>query len=151
MVDRARRRFVNWLLSTSAGALALAVGYPIVRFLSPPEVPESTGNRVEVGPTSDPELLEKGYKIVRFGNEPVIVLKVGETDFRAFAATCTHLDCIVEYRPADRLIWCNCHDGKYDLTGRNVGGPPPRPLDRFAVHLVQRGSGEAPTLVVERA
>jgi cytochrome b6-f complex iron-sulfur subunit len=151
VVDKARRRFVNWLLSSSAGALALAVGYPIIRFLSPPEVPESTGNQVEAGPISDPELLEKGFKIVRFGNEPVIVLKVGESDFRAFAATCTHLDCIVEYRQAERLIWCNCHDGKYDLTGRNVGGPPPRPLARFDVHLVERGSGEAPMLVVERA
>jgi cytochrome b6-f complex iron-sulfur subunit len=151
VVDRARRRFVNWLLSTSAGALALAVGYPIVRFLSPPDVPESTGNQVEVGPISDPDLLAKGFKIIRFGNEPVIVLKVGESDFRAFAATCTHLDCIVEYRQAERLIWCNCHDGVYDLTGRNIAGPPPRPLARFDVHVVQRGSGEAPMLVVERA
>jgi len=31
------------------------------------------------------------------------------------------------------MIWCACHNGKYDLNGRNVSGPPPRPLDEFKV------------------
>ncbi|HVS01870.1 MAG TPA: ubiquinol-cytochrome c reductase iron-sulfur subunit [Thermoanaerobaculia bacterium] len=150
MVDRTRRRFVNWFLGTTVGGLTAAVVYPVFRFVSPPDVPEATTHQVEVGSINDPELLEKGYKIVRFGNEPVIVLKAAENDYRAFAATCTHLDCIVEYRQNDRVIWCNCHDGQYDLTGRNVAGPPPRPLESFKVHLVQK-SGEAPALVVERA
>src|SRR5678815_2550085 len=75
-----------------------------------------------------PELVATGFKIVPFGNEPVILVKTAEGDFRALAATCTHLDCIVEYRRDKNLLWCNCHGGHFDLTGRVVGGPPPRPL-----------------------
>jgi Rieske Fe-S protein len=30
-------------------------------------------------------------------------------------------------------VWCACHNGRFDLTGRNVGGPPPRPLDQLEV------------------
>ena len=149
--DRGRRSFLNWFMGTSAGALVLSVFYPILRFVSPPHVPEAATNQVEAGPTNDPELLDKGFKIVRFGAEPVILIRASESEFKAFAATCTHLDCIVEYRPDDRQIWCNCHNGVYDLNGRNVAGPPPRPLETYEVHVVAKGAGQPGALVVSRA
>lgn len=150
-VDSGRRRLLNGFLGGSVAALFAAVAYPVVRFLSPPRIPEATTHQVEAGPVNDPELLEKGYKILRFGTEPVILVRVDEGDHRAFAATCTHLDCIVEYRTDQRQLVCNCHNGLYDLNGRNVGGPPPRPLDRFEVHEIP-GSGSRPaTLVVSRS
>ncbi len=148
--NRGRRSFVNWFLGTSAGALLASVGFPILRFLSPPRVPEAATNQVDAGSTQDPELLERGFKIIRFGAEPVILIRAGDNDFRAYAATCTHLDCIVEYRPGVQKIWCNCHDGVYDLNGLNVGGPPPKPLEPYQVNVVAKGAGPG-TLVVSRA
>jgi len=151
VMDSGRRRLLNGFLGGSLAALFAAVAYPVLRYLSPPRIPEASTNQVEAGPVNDPELLEKGFKIVRFGAEPVILLRVADGDYRAFAATCTHLDCIVEYHKDDQRIICNCHNGQYDLTGRNVGGPPPRPLERFEVHEVA-GSGSRPaTLVVSRS
>lgn len=149
--DAGRRRFINWFLGTSVGAILVAVAYPVVRFISPPRVPEAAVNQIEAGSTNDPELLEKGYKILRFGAEPVILLRVSESDYRAFAATCTHLDCIVEYRKKEKLLWCNCHDGIYDLKGHNVGGPPPQPLAPYEVNVVEQGGGKPGTLVVSRS
>lgn len=87
---------------------------------------------------------------MRFGNEPVIVIKASETDIRAFSATCTHLACIVEFRKNQHIIWCNCHNGEYDLHGRNIGGPPPRPLTPFTVHIVEKGGGQPGMVVVSR-
>jgi len=145
-----RRGFLGWFLGTSVGALLLSVLYPILRFVSPPETPEATTNQVEAGNVRDPELLEKGFKIVRFGADAVLLVKVSETEYRAFSATCTHLDCIVEYQEKEKRIWCNCHNGEYDLNGRNVGGPPPRPLERFDVHIVAKGS-EPASLIVARS
>jgi cytochrome b6-f complex iron-sulfur subunit len=124
--------------------------YPVLRYLTPPRIAESMMDQVEAGTTSDPELLEKGYKILRFGAEPVILVRVSEKEFRAFSATCTHLDCIVEYQAKQKRIWCNCHNGEYDLTGRNVGGPPPRPLTPYKVHLSPSGGGVM-TIVVSRS
>jgi hypothetical protein len=54
-------------------------------------------------------------------------------DLKAFSATCTHLDCTVQYKNDQGILWCACHNGKYDLNGRNISGPPPRPLDSFRV------------------
>ena len=145
-----RRQFLNWFLGTTAGTLALSIVYPMLRFVSPPQIPESATNQLEAGPENDPELLEKGFKIIRFCAEPVILLKTSETTFAAFTATCTHLDCVVEYQKVKKRIWCNCHNGEYDLTGRNVAGPPPRPLTPFKVNVVAKAGGPG-TIVVSRS
>lgn len=149
--DPVRRRFVNWLLGTSVMGLCASVVYPVFRFLSPPDIPEATTAEVEAGSANDPELLNKGFKIVRFGAEPVILIQVGESEYRAFEATCTHLDCIVEFQKNEQRLWCNCHNGEYDLTGRNVGGPPPRPLQSFAVNLVDGPDGQSKNIVISKS
>jgi Rieske Fe-S protein len=149
--DTSRRRFLNWFLGTSSGALLASIFYPVLRFISPPEVPEASTNQVEAGATNDPELLENGYKIIRFGVEPVILIRAAEGDFRAFSGTCTHLDCIVEFQKDKKRIWCNCHNGEYNLHGQQVAGPPPKPLEPFQVDLVYKGAGEPQSIVVSRA
>jgi len=129
-----RRSFVNGFLGATIAALTAAVGYPILRFLSPPKVPEAAGRRVLAGKVS--EMAEAGWKIFPFGQEPGILVKVDEGKYRAFTATCTHLDCTVQFDDATKRIWCPCHNGYYDLEGRNVAGPPPHPLTAFDVQLV---------------
>jgi cytochrome b6-f complex iron-sulfur subunit len=148
--DIGRRRFLNWFLGTSFGALLAAMVYPVARFLSPPEIETSATNEADAGVASDPEFIEKGYKIVRFGSEPVIVVRLSETDFRAFSAVCTHLACIVEYSKSRQQIACNCHNAQFNLQGQVVGGPPPKPLAPFGVHLVAQ-PGSAPHVIVSRA
>ncbi len=144
-----RRRLINWFLGTSLGALMVSIIYPVLRFITPPKVAEASTNQVDAGTTTDPDYLQKGFKIVRFGNEPVIVIRAADNDFRALSATCTHLDCIVTYQKDRTRIYCNCHGGTYDLTGRNIAGPPPRPLTPFKVNLVAKGP--TTTIVVSRA
>jgi len=149
--SQGRRQLLNWFLGGSVSALVGTVLYPILRFISPPEQPEASTNRVEAGRTNDPELLDKGYKIVRFGAEPVILIRVSTDDLRAFSATCTHLGCIVEYQKNYKRIWCNCHNGQYNLEGEVVAGPPPRPLARYDVHVLASGPGQPGTVVISRS
>jgi Rieske Fe-S protein len=147
--DPARRRFVNRLLGGTFGALVAWVLYPVLRFLEPVEVAEAAANQVEAGRVDDPELTASGFKIVPFGSEPVILVKSADGQLSALSATCTHLDCIVEYRKDKNLLWCNCHGGNFDLTGRVTGGPPPKPLRPYKVHQVE-GAGGAATVVIEK-
>ena len=95
---------------------------------------EGSVGTVNAGPIA--EFPTNSSTIVRFGRTPVILIRTGDGDFRAFAATCTHLDCIVQFRPDLQRIWCACHGGQFDLTGRNVAGPPPKPLPEFVVNEV---------------
>ena len=40
----------------------------------------------------------------------------------------------MQYRPDLSRIWCACHNGHFDLNGKNIAGPPPRPLDPYVVN-----------------
>jgi cytochrome b6-f complex iron-sulfur subunit len=144
-----RRRFINWFLGSSFGALIASVVYPVIRYISPPKIAEPSTAQVEAGDTNDPELLKKGFKIIRFGSDAVIVIRVAENDIKALSATCTHLDCIVGYKKELTQVYCNCHGGAYDVNGRNISGPPPRPLMAYKVNLVPKGATS--TIVVSKA
>lgn len=134
MSDRGRRRFLDGFLGATLTALAGAVIYPVARFLSPPDVPEAVANRVLAGKVA--ELAQKDWKIFPFGSEPGILIRTGESEYRAFSAKCTHLSCTVRFDEPSRRIWCPCHNGYFDLNGRNVAGPPPTPLEVYEIHVV---------------
>lgn len=129
-----RRRFINWLLGTSVGGLVLAIVYPAGRYLVPPRSGESAASTVTL-PFKPDDVAPDTAKIFKFGNRPGIILRTTTGELRAFSATCTHLGCIVQYRPDLQQIWCACHNGHFDLNGTNVAGPPPKPLEAFAVNV----------------
>lgn len=126
-----RRDFLKYLISGGLIGFAGIILYPLIEYLKPPKQREVEVSSVLAGKTSDFE--RESGKIIRFGNKPVIVINTKENNLKAFSATCTHLDCTVQFRKDMGLIWCACHNGKYDLNGRNVSGPPPKPLEEFRV------------------
>ena len=135
-VVETKRNFLKFILSGGLLALGGSIFYPIFAYLKPPKEGEVEVSSVKAGKLS--EIEKDSGKIVKFGTKPVILIRTATDELRAFSATCTHLDCTVQFKKELGLIWCACHNGKYDLNGRNVSGPPPRPLDEFRV-LVQGG------------
>ena len=129
--DSDRRDFLKYILGGGLLAWLAAVLYPVMAYLKPPKQGEVEVTSVKAGKASAIE--KDSGVIVRFGTKPVILVRNAAGEFRAFSATCTHLDCTVQYRKDMGLIWCACHNGRYDLNGRNVAGPPPRPLDEYRV------------------
>jgi cytochrome b6-f complex iron-sulfur subunit len=131
--SQGRRTVISWLLSSAVVASLASFFYPVVRFINPPKVSEVSVNEVDAGKVKD--LKPNSGKIVKFGNKPALLVRVNETDWKAFSAVCTHLNCTVQYQEARHEIWCACHNGTYDLEGRVSSGPPPKPLEELAVKL----------------
>jgi len=130
-----RRRFVDFLLGGGLFAWLAAVLYPIIGYLLPPRVAEAKVSRLKV-PRSLGEFPDNSGLVFPFGSKPAILVRSPAGKFTAFYATCTHLDCTVQYDPKQASIWCACHNGRFDLTGKNISGPPPRPLAPLEVHVV---------------
>jgi Rieske Fe-S protein len=128
-----RRSFLDRVLQIGFISWLISVLYPVWKYIQPPKVTEPKVKSV-VGSSVD-EMRPNSGKIVRFGNQPVILIRTPTGEFRAFDAICTHLACIVQYREDLKHIWCACHNGHYDLNGINIAGPPPRPLKPFKVIL----------------
>jgi menaquinol-cytochrome c reductase iron-sulfur subunit len=64
-----------------------------------------------------------------------VLTKDGE-DFVVYGPDCTHLGCAYRWDEPKQLFLCPCHAGVFDIDGNVVSGPPPRPLDRFDVRVV---------------
>jgi len=128
-----RRRFISVILGTGLLTSLASFVYPIIRYLAPPKLPDMGSDAVLAAKVS--ELKAGAAKMFRFGSKPGLLVQTAAGEYRAMSATCTHLGCTVQYRPDLKEIWCACHNGMYDLNGRNVSGPPPRPLEAFDVQV----------------
>lgn len=126
-----RRTFLDYLLGLGFLAWLGAVLYPIMDYFRVPKQTEATPSNVVAGSTKD--FNRNQGKVFRFGNEPAIIIDTPSGELRAFSAVCSHLQCTVQYRPDMQKIYCACHGGVYDLNGRNIAGPPPRPLQEYKV------------------
>ena len=62
---------------------------------------------------------------------PVLVRRLNERDFICFDSSCPHLGCSVSWDKAQRRFTCACHGGAFDVEGKVLAGPPPRPLERL--------------------
>jgi len=133
-----RRSFLDLLLGASGAAWVASVLYPVIRFLKP--LPRAGA----VGPTrlSREELakLEKEhFVIVPVSGKRVLVRQTAAQEILAVDAKCTHEGCTVQYLPAESAIWCACHNARFDLDGRVLAGPPPRPLPKYAAERQEDG------------
>jgi len=132
--DIGRRRFLSQAvmgfgLLFGLGTLALR----FIQFLVPSPGPKRVGavligaeSRVPMGEAVSLDL--SGHKILVLRTDEGVV---------AFSRRCTDLGCLVSWNKEREQFLCPCHQGVFDKTGRNIAGPPPRPLDRFEV--VKRG------------
>jgi len=127
------RRWVNFLLGSGVLGSIASFLYPAFRYIIPPAVAESTSRSVVAAKFN--ELKRNAGKIFQFGSKPALLVRTPDGELKALSAVCTHLNCTVQYREDLPQIWCACHNGLYDLAGRNVSGPPPRPLETFEVHV----------------
>jgi cytochrome b6-f complex iron-sulfur subunit len=96
--------------------------YPVVLPVKLVEVP--AGNVSEIPPG--------GVRLVHLSEGPVMLEKAGD-EVRALSAICTHLGCIIQWHPDGKQFICPCHHGIYDVDGKVLSGPPPRPLEKLLV------------------
>ena len=156
-----RRSWLLAILNVGFVGTVGAVFYPVVRFLWPRPATVSGAMEV-VAPFRVSQLPNAPNNPFDFGGKPCLIVLTPEgqkrqnqgsplqtSDVLAFNALCTHVDCTVEYRAEQGDIFCNCHDGVYDLHGRNVSGPPPRPLETYTVTL--RGNPGEEEIIVSRS
>ena len=118
--------------------LGLGFLVPALRSLSPvrereketvffPLIPE------EEVPRTGVKKAELAYSVSGRAMKARIFLVSSSGGLAAFSAVCSHLGCLVNYRRDKHEFVCPCHGGRYDLSGKNVSGPPPLPLTRFPV------------------
>ena len=77
----------------------------------------------------------RAFQFTDANGDPAWLLHEPNGDFRAFSGTCTHAGCSVSL--SGGAFVCPCHGGRYSASdGSVLGGPPPSPLPRLNIQVV---------------
>jgi menaquinol-cytochrome c reductase iron-sulfur subunit len=163
-----RRRLMSGTALTAAAVAGAAVVVPVAGFALGPVFEREPASWQDVGPLGAiprddyvPRVVTYALGIGNAGRTTVFVRRrdprldtePADAFNRVIAITsrCAHVGCPVAFVSAARSFVCPCHGGVYDFRGMRVGGPPPRPLDRFYTR-VRAGRVElGPRFSVNRA
>ncbi len=130
----ARRDFAKFLVLTS-GAFAVGqawiAAHSLVKSRRPPP------GKIKIGTLS---ALAPGTATMftyPTPHDPCLLIRTRDGKLLAYSQKCTHLSCAVVPKLDEGILHCPCHEGVFDLaTGRNIAGPPPRPLPSIDLEVV---------------
>ena len=143
-----RRRFMTGTAATAGAIAGAAITLPALGFAIAPVFHRASASWQDVGDlaqfkTSDyrPVVITIESGVGGAGRSIAYVrrhdagvdgpVKDRYDEIVAISSRCVHVGCPVRYVGPARSFVCPCHGGVYDFRGIRVGGPPPRPLDRF--------------------
>jgi quinol---cytochrome c reductase iron-sulfur subunit, bacillus type len=134
-----RRRFFQWMTRAAAGFIGLSLAVPLVGYVISPALKRRVRSWVNVAEVNELSVgnpkqldyvatIQDGYLETKT-QKAVWAVKQDDGQVTVFSPMCTHLGCGYHWDAADRKFKCPCHGSVYDLTGRVLAGPAPRPLD----------------------
>lgn len=119
-MNTSRRRFLQQLTVISGASLLV----PMLAHAA------SDADWVNIGPAADikPNNFTRVVLPDANGKAVLYVTQAIDKTYLALSAVCTHKGCEVAWKPDEHEFLCPCHRGQYDAQGKNIAGPPRRPL-----------------------
>jgi len=144
--DLNRRKFMEIGIYTITGTIAAVSSVALARFAVGPSFNKEKSRWIELDLEDVQDAVEGFARVVLEYDQKdgwltstakslVYVKRVNHDEVIAISAACTHLGCIVTWDEAQKIFKCPCHDGRYDMEGRVISGPPPRPLKRHKTKI----------------
>jgi Rieske Fe-S protein len=137
-----RRTFLNTLFFGWVAAFFSGTFYALMKFAFPTLGKEP--DFVVLNRKDFAGLANNTVKPFAWGGTVGLYYKKENGSVMALKGVCSHMECNVAYRPAEKRFYCACHQGWFDDTGKNIAGPPPKPLEIFEI------SEEGEKLIIAR-
>ena len=128
-----RRTFLTTLLGGWVAAFGAGSLYALLKFAFP-----TLGKEPDFVVLNAKEFLDipvNSVKPFAWGGKLGLIFKDPSGVVHALKGVCTHMECNVTYKPEDTKFYCPCHKGWFDEAGRNISGPPPKPLEFFEMKV----------------
>ena len=145
--DRINRRdFMGKATAAIGVVIGAALAIPAVAYVMGPALQDTTEEEwIRLGSTSkvalgSPTLFKVNVErqtgwIVDQRELSFYVLTEDGRNYVAMSNICTHLGCRVRWIDDQEQFFCPCHNAAFDKAGEVLNGPPPRPLDQYAVKV----------------
>jgi quinol---cytochrome c reductase iron-sulfur subunit, bacillus type len=141
-----RRDFIKVTAAIVGGFIGALIGIPSIAYLLSPATKSVKNDAViALGPLENYPIgvparfdftLTKvnGWERTAI-NYGLYIVRKNDREVRVFSDICTHLACRVSWHPDFQHYISPCHNGHFDIMGKNISGPPPRPLDEFKTRI----------------
>ena len=142
-----RRTFFKWATGILSTLMGVGITVPILGYVILPALQRQKRPWMQVG---DVETLladqpqELTYESARKdgwwttkSKKAVWAIKQSSGSITVFSPICPHLGCGYRWNAGDHHFKCPCHGSVYDITGKVLGGPAPRPLDALPAKVEQ--------------
>lgn len=147
-----RRDFIKLTTAAVGSFIGAAIGIPAIAYLIDPALKSDSKDAwVPLGKLDSFELGKPGAASFTrstingwektVNSYGVFVLRKSETEILVLSNKCTHLGCHVNWNSETQEYVCPCHDAQFGSNGEVLGGPPPRPLDRYAGEQIKVEDG----------
>jgi menaquinol-cytochrome c reductase iron-sulfur subunit len=144
-VSPTRRAFYVGFINGVMGLIGLALAAPAAIYLLFPPKPRKEAQWVRTAdlstiPAGAPTEIAferqrvDGWKVTT-EKATAWVVKGPYNEVVAFTPTCTHLGCAYHWDDPSHTFICPCHTSVFSIDGKVLGGPAPRPLDRYMTKI----------------
>jgi cytochrome b6-f complex iron-sulfur subunit len=72
-----------------------------------------------------------GSETIKSRSGKILVVRTGETEFKAFSAKCPHKGGPIKFDTDKNQLYCPWHDSIFGLDGQNISGPAKIPLSVY--------------------
>ncbi len=133
--------FINGVMSLIGAALAIPAA---IYLLFPPKARRSNDwvKTADLASIPSGKPTEISFQRTRADGWQLItekttawVVKQPDNQVTAFTPNCTHLGCAYHWDDPSHTFVCPCHTSAFSIDGKVLGGPAPRPLDRYMVKV----------------
>lgn len=145
MITMERRTFLARITGFIMACIGIALSIPLVGYVVSPAFRRQIGNWADAGAVDELTVdnpRELSY-VVTFNDgwlkttavKSVWAVRQPDGAVTAYSPLCTHLGCGYHWDTGAHEFKCPCHGSIFDITGKVIGGPAPRPLDRLPVKV----------------
>ncbi len=123
-----------------------ATAIPTILYLLVPPKPRKQSGFIDAGDVSQltpgipvqlnfQESRLDGWRLETEKKTAWVVKEPSNNQIVAFGPQCTHLGCAYHWEMASGKFMCPCHGSYFDIEGKVLDGPAPRPLDRYLTKI----------------
>ena len=143
MNEMSRRSFFGRVIAWIMGGIAACLAVPILGYTVYPAFRPREEDWADAGPVGKLEVnipreteivhtMTSGYMKTN-SVRSIWAFKTEDGKIVAYSPNCTHLGCAYQWEESRNRFECPCHNSIFDISGKVISGPAPRPLDTLPV------------------
>jgi menaquinol-cytochrome c reductase iron-sulfur subunit len=145
MDETTRREFFGRVIGAIIGLIGIGLSVPLLGYAVLPTLKKREESWSEVGPIDDlavnrPKEFQVVYSIksgwmTSDSIRSIWAFRTPDGKVVAYSPICPHLGCGYRWEDERQKFLCPCHNSVFDLSGRVLAGPAPRPLDTLPTQV----------------